>query len=328
MNRSYLPATPTGPGEQIPADLLCIHGLPTRIRCGRCHPTTEVLAQLSPQRVLNGLLCGFDCPAESQEVVTVLHQRAPAFAPAVRAADLVRRRAVATLVSRSPWVGGVLELGAGFPDEHDNYVEIQARLAGLAMVRVQHDPVIAAHGRALLETSPASRYWHADHTDPTVATAAIAHFGRTPIVVDLAPLLLESITDAAEYVRAAISVLASGSYVVLTHLSADHDPATAEAAARTYSDTEHRHTAGGATDPAHRFALHPRTAAQITAMLTGADPLGPGLALVGDLISADDAAEVHSRRPPGANPPPADRRHTASTAAPLTCCYAAIARIS
>ncbi|GAB4590187.1 SAM-dependent methyltransferase [Nocardia sp. IFM 10818] len=113
------------------------------------------------------------------------------------------------------------DLGCGYPRTPSPYARVQRAHA----VHIDCDPVVAAHGNALLQ-SPTSLFIDADITE----TAALAgHLGMLldlgrPVAAVLGSVL-EYLPDPGRVLGELSKTLAPGSYVVISHITADWAPA-------------------------------------------------------------------------------------------------------
>ena len=207
-----------------------------------------------------------DCYPADRELATRLDACAPDLRAALRSAHRFAGRAV-----RAATEGGVRQLvavgvdyprydDAGGPDPH----AIPAADLGVRTVYLDADPVVLVHARAH-HRHPGVRIVAADPTAPDAVRGALADagFDGGPTAVRLGALLCERLENASHYTRALITALPIGSVLILTHLSADHHRAAAEATATSFAD--------------YGLAVTPRTRAEIVALLDGLDPLEPGL---------------------------------------------------
>ena len=135
-----------------------------------------------------------------------------------------------------------LDVGTGLPTA-ENVHEIAQRIAPQSrIVYVVNDPVVLAHARALLTSSPEGRtdYLDADLRDAqTILREAerTLDFSR-PVALVLAAVL-HFVEDEAAYdvVTRLLSALAPGSFLILSHLTADLNPETGMKVAKTYADS-------------------------------------------------------------------------------------------
>ena len=114
-----------------------------------------------------------------------------------------------------------LDIGTGLPTA-DNTHQVAQRVApGARIVYVDNDPLVLAHARALLTSTPegATAYIHADLRDPDkiLAEAAEALDFTKPIALILSGVLghVVDIGEARSIVRGLMDALPSGSYLSL-----------------------------------------------------------------------------------------------------------------
>lgn len=125
-----------------------------------------------------------------------------------------------------------LDLGSGIPTQ-PNLHEVAQQVAPEArVVYADNDPIVLRQARELLSGTPQGRtaYLHADVTEPESILDApelreTLDLGR-PVALSLIAVL-HFITDergAYDIVRKLMDALPSGSYLVLSHTTADFDP--------------------------------------------------------------------------------------------------------
>jgi hypothetical protein len=167
-----------------------------------------------------------------------------------------------------------LEVGAGIPTEPNLHQVAQSEDPSARVVYVDNDPVVRAHAQALLTSSPQGR------TAFLEAEAADAEgIFASPEVRDTLDLdqpvglslvaLLPFVTDdqaAHDMVRSLTAALAPGSWLTLSHLTADFDPEAMEALCEDY-----RQQTG--------IPLRLRTYAEVAALFDGLELVDPGLVL-------------------------------------------------
>jgi S-adenosyl methyltransferase len=137
-----------------------------------------------------------------------------------------------------------LDIGSGLPTTN-NVHEVAQRVApDSRVVYVDKDPLVLTHARALLTSSRQGRtaYIQADLRDPVAildnpATRDVLDFSA-PIALMLV-LVLHFIPDdfkPAQIIATLLDALPSGSYLVASHLSGEHDRAGAAVGYRAYLD--------------------------------------------------------------------------------------------
>lgn len=122
-----------------------------------------------------------------------------------------------------------LDVGSGLPTA-DNTHEIAQRVdPSCRIVYVDHDPLVLAHSRSLLTSTPegATAYIEADARDPEALLAAAARtldFGR-PVAITMLGVL-NFVTDddeALSVVRRLLAAVPSGSHLVVSHPTTEVD---------------------------------------------------------------------------------------------------------
>jgi hypothetical protein len=137
-----------------------------------------------------------------------------------------------------------LDIGTGLPTTGNVHEVAQAVDPSCRVVYVDNDPLVLAHARALLTSSPEGRtaYIHADLRDPQAilshpAVRETLDFSR-PIAL-LIVSVLHFIPDEekpAGILAVLLDALPSGSYFVSSHVSAEHNPEMIGAAVRAYHE--------------------------------------------------------------------------------------------
>jgi hypothetical protein len=165
-----------------------------------------------------------------------------------------------------------LDIGTGLPTL-DNTHEIAQRIAPESrIVYVDNDPIVLAHARSLLTSSPegATAYIDADAHDPgpiLQGAAATLDFDRPVAVMMLG--ILNFVLDTAQahaIVRRLMAAVPSGSYLVLTH------PTTDTALGGEGQIAPMKFWNENATPP-----ITARTRTEITAFFDSLELLSPGL---------------------------------------------------
>jgi S-adenosyl methyltransferase len=109
------------------------------------------------------------------------------------------------------------------------------------VVYADNDPLVLTHARALLTSAPEGRtaYIHADLRDPDAIlshpdTRAVLDFGQ-PIALMLVAILhfIPDESKPAEIIATLVDVLPSGSYLVPSHLTTEHNPDATSAGRQT-----------------------------------------------------------------------------------------------
>jgi hypothetical protein len=193
-----------------------------------------------------------------------------------------------------------LHIGTGLPTTNNVHEVAQAAAPSARVVYVDNDPLVLAHARALLASSPEGRtaYTQADLRDPTVilndaVTRDVLDFSQ-PVALMLVAVLhfMPDEFKPAAAIATLLDALPSGSYLVASHLTAEHDPEGSAAGMRAYQ--------------AAGVPIQLRDSAEFAALaFTGLELVPPGVVLVSEW------------RPTGMGPRP--------TAAEVNC-YGGVAR--
>jgi len=163
-----------------------------------------------------------------------------------------------------------LDLGTGIPSASNTHEVAQGVAPGSRIVYVDNDPMVLAHARALLTSSPEGRcaYIDADIREPEkiLNTAAEVLDFTEPVAVVLMAVL-QFVPDEDEpqsIVRRLMAAVPAGSYLVISHPAADIQAAAMAAMARSLNALM-----------AQR--VKPRSKDAVTAFFDGLDLLEPGV---------------------------------------------------
>ncbi|MGI5238774.1 SAM-dependent methyltransferase [Dactylosporangium sp. CA-139066] len=206
----------------------------------------------------------------------------------------------------------LLDIGVGLPLPPNTHEIAQDIAPDSRVVYVDNDPIVMAHARALLTSHPsgATAYVHADLREP----ATILHHPDLHNTIDMAQpigLLLVAVLhflddhDATHAVAELLGALAPGSYVVISHGTADFwSPDTAAQIPKLQQDHEARY--------------RPRTREQIIEYVTGLDLVDPDPAA--SRAAAPTAVSVVQWRP--------DRDDKQRPQDEDVACYGVVARLA
>ena len=164
-----------------------------------------------------------------------------------------------------------IDIGAGLPTQGNTHELVRAEVPDARVVYVDNDPMVLAHGAALLDGVPGVEMVMADLRDPE---AVLTHPGLTGLIDLSRPVgflmtgVLYFVADGSDpwgLLARYVSALASGSYLVLSHLTSDSKPTRA---VETGQDVYARATEG----------LYFRTREQVERFFTGLElePPYPG----------------------------------------------------
>ncbi|MGR6922159.1 SAM-dependent methyltransferase [[Actinomadura] parvosata] len=186
-----------------------------------------------------------------------------------------------------------LDLGTGIPSQGNTHEVAQAVAPESRVVYVDNDPIVMAHARALLTSTPEGRtaYIEADVREPQSIlehpdVLATLDFTQPIALVMVAILMhIPDEDDPERLVKTYAQALPSGSYLVLSHLTLDLVPPRVAA---DYLE---------ATRPQ---AMHrtPRTGERISRYFDGFDLVEPGLVAVSkwrdEPLFPDEAAWMYA----------------------------------
>jgi O-methyltransferase involved in polyketide biosynthesis len=181
-----------------------------------------------PARVYDVLLGGKDNFAADRAAAAEGLNANPNAATAPRQNRAFLRRTVRFLSDAG--IRQFLDIGTGLPTSPNVHEIAQAADPSARIVYADNDPLVLAHARALLTSAPEGRtaYVDADLRDPEKILAEarqVLDFDRPVAVLLLAVLhFLDDEADPYGIVARLMAGLPSGSHLVVSHITADHDP--------------------------------------------------------------------------------------------------------
>jgi S-adenosyl methyltransferase len=212
-------------------------------------------------------------PADRRAAQEVMRRR-PEVVAGARANRQFLARVVRFLVG-SCGIRQFLDIGTGLPAPDSTHEAAQRVAPECRVVYVDNDPLVLAHARALLTSTPPGTcdYVDADLRDTgTILTKAAEtlDFARPVAVLLLAVLhFILDAQDPARIVAALAGGLAPGSFVALSHVTADFAPEQVSAAAVAYN----------ALAPVR---VTPRSHPQVTGLFGGLPLVAPGVVRVSE----------------------------------------------
>src|ERR1700745_1409713 len=177
-------------------------------------------------RIYDYLLGGKDNYVVDREAGDKLVEALPGAVQACRDNRAFLQRAVRHLAGAG--IRQFLDIGTGLPTASNTHQVAQHAAPESRIVYVDNDPIVLAHARALLTSTPegACAYIHADLRDPAAILAGAArtlHFCQ-PVGVLLVAVLHFLTHDEQPHamVRALMDAVPPGSYLAVSHVTADH----------------------------------------------------------------------------------------------------------
>jgi hypothetical protein len=251
---------PGSPEETVPAAAEDPDWLPPEINTGVAHPA----------RVYDYFLGGKDNFAADRALADAVAAAMPSAASMARANRAFLGRAVRYLASEAG-VRQFLDVGTGIPTAGNTHELAQAVAPDSRVVYVDNDPIVLAHARALMTSDPAgvTAFIQADLREPGRILAdpvlrRTLDLGEPVALMLIAILMYVSDEDNPwDLVAELVDALPSGSYLTLTHPTADFNPEEATAAVAATRQGGISFTARGEAD--------------VAAYFTGLDLVSPGV---------------------------------------------------
>ncbi|MGW1740930.1 SAM-dependent methyltransferase [Nocardia sp. NPDC001965] len=190
-------------------------------------------------RIYDYFLGGKDNYPADREAAAKIEQAIPSVRVVARDNRAFMVRAMRYLAASG--VRQFLDIGTGIPTEPNLHQVAQESVPDARVVYVDNDPIVLAHARALLVGTPegVTQYVQSDLTDPARILSAPAvretlDFTE-PVALSLIALCHFVPGDRIyEIVDTLLAPLPTGSYLVMTHLTTDFDPAMVEGTVQAY----------------------------------------------------------------------------------------------
>ncbi|MGW1104205.1 SAM-dependent methyltransferase [Streptomyces sp. NPDC002540] len=220
-------------------------------------------------RVWNHWLGGKDNYPVDRAVGDQVTGMYPSIGEVARADRAFLGRAVRYLAGEAG-IGQFLDIGTGLPTADNTHEVAQHTAPDSRVVYVDNDPIVLAHARTLLTSSPegATEYIDADARHPERILRAVEPTLdlRKPVAVMLLGVLnfVLDTDEAQRIVRTLMDAMPSGSHLVLTHPTLELGGEGNEAAMRFWNEN--------ATPP-----ITARSRAEFAAFLSGLDAVEPGI---------------------------------------------------
>ncbi|MFB4278111.1 SAM-dependent methyltransferase [Nonomuraea sp. MTCD27] len=237
------------------------------------HPRIDTSVPHSA-RVYDYWLGGKDNFAADRAVAEATAQAAPGVVQGAQDNRAFLGRAVRHLATQG--VTQFLDLGTGIPTQGNTHEVAQAANPAARVVYVDNDPIVMIHARALLRSNPEGRtaYIEADLRDPD---SILGHpdlrgtldLDRPVGLIIVGTLMfIKDHEDPFGLVGRFTSALVPGSYLAVSHVTADFAPKQVGASADAYNSDA--------------LAFTPRTAEQVMRFFEGYELEEPGLVPVFD----------------------------------------------
>lgn len=182
-------------------------------------------------RVYDAALGGKDNFAVDRAVADELSAVFPGVKDGALANRAILSRGVRFMVEQG--IDQFLDLGSGLPSAENTHQVAQRHNPQASVVYIDIDPIVLAHGRAILAENPRTRVATADARDAKAVLALpevqeLIDLDR-PVGLLMVAIVhhLEDHEDPAGLVRAYLDALPSGSYLFLTHFWASGSPEAA-----------------------------------------------------------------------------------------------------
>ncbi|MFG1610174.1 SAM-dependent methyltransferase [Actinoplanes sp. NPDC049265] len=183
-----------------------------------------------PARVYDYLLGGKDNFAVDRAAAAEGLEVNPNAATAPLENRAFMRRVVRYLAGEAG-ISQFLDIGTGLPTSPNVHESAQAVNPAARIVYVDNDPIVLTHARALLTSAPEGRTAYVDaavqQADQILRAPGVRDNldTRKPVAVLLMAILhFIPDDDAYDIIPSIMDALPSGSYVALSHVTADHDP--------------------------------------------------------------------------------------------------------
>ncbi|WP_181718823.1 SAM-dependent methyltransferase [Nocardia gipuzkoensis] len=184
----------------------------------------------SSARIYDYVLGGKDHYQADRDAAEKVVAAFPTVRVAARQNRLFMHRAVNALTALG--VTQFLDIGTGIPTEPNLHQVAQAPRPEARVVYVDNDPIVLSHARALLTGTPEGRtaYVDADLKDPAAILSAPALLDtldlKRPVALSLVAVLhfLSDEHNPYAIVETLLDALAPGSFLVVSHITADLEP--------------------------------------------------------------------------------------------------------
>ncbi|WP_433225813.1 SAM-dependent methyltransferase [Microtetraspora malaysiensis] len=233
-----------------------------------------------PARVYDYWLGGKDNFEADRKVAEATHAASPGVVQGAKDNRAFLGRAVRFLAEQG--IRQFLDIGTGIPTQGNTHEVAQGVIPEAKIVYVDNDPIVMIHARALLRGTPEGKttYVEADLRDPeSILThpdvLTTLDFDEPIAIVIVGTLMfIKDDEDPFGIVKRYTDAVAAGSYLAISHVTADFEPEAVGASAKAYN-----------TGPTF---FTPRTGAEIARFFDGFELVEPGMVAVFDWHPDDD----------------------------------------
>jgi hypothetical protein len=237
-----------------------------------------------PARVYDYLMGGKDNYDADREAAEEMIAFNPAVQPTVRANRAFLRRAVQYLAGEAG-IRQFLDIGTGLPTAENTHEVAQAIARESRVVYVDNDPIVLAHARALLDSTPegATAYVDADVRDPgkIIDAAARTLDFRQPVAVMMLAIIhfIPDSDGPRQMVSRLMEAVPPGSFLAISSVTTDLAPEEMSAGSEAYN----------ARLGPNQFV--PRTRAETVGFFDGLELVEPGFVPVPQWRGRADPSE-------------------------------------
>ena len=223
-------------------------------------------SQPSPARVYDYLLGGVNNFPADRAAAELMKSMAPELVDAAFANRGFHQRAAKWIAERG--VRQFIDIGSGLPTVGNTHEVVRKVHPDARVVYVDNDPMVRLYGSHLLGADDRAAVVLADLRDPesvlgSDAVRGLIDFGEPVAVLTTAVLhFVSDDDDPAALIGRYTGPLAAGSYLAISHITADQKPPKAVEAIREAG----RRTAGGS---------YPRSKAEVERIVGGLDVVPP-----------------------------------------------------
>lgn len=239
---------------------------------GHLRPREMDIGQPCAARVYDAFLEGNHNFGVEREFATRVEAKLPGITEVYRESRAFLHRTIECLIDRG--IHQFLDLGSGIPTIGSVHEVARRRTDQFRVLYVENEPLTVAHSQTLLTDEPRARIINADvrQLDAVIGAPEVQNWldFEQPVALVMSSLLhfIPDDDDPWSLVRQYEHILVPGSYLVLSHVTASDDPASATRLCELYDET---------TDP-----LLARDVIRIESLFDGFEALSPGLVYLAD----------------------------------------------